>query len=238
MYADLTTRNPSFLKRFSHSKRFDMALELLAIDRNDKVLDYGTGDGFMLAKLLSANPQLVVGYEPTENAYQELQEATSKIADKRVKITNYVNHLEPQSFDKVCCLEVLEHLTEENQRKALLDIRSALKDAGFVVASVPIEIGLSGLLKNFARWILRQQHRNSTVVNILKSFIGWKIDRGNDAFILSHIGFDYRNLEKLFTFVGFGVKQRRFSPLQGLGGFLNSQVFFVLQKSKANNVLD
>ena len=47
-YAKLTIENPSLLKRLSHTKRFNVALELLAIGRNDDVLDYGTGDGFML----------------------------------------------------------------------------------------------------------------------------------------------------------------------------------------------
>jgi len=150
----------------------------------------------------------------------------------RVDITDDLNRFDSQEFDKVCCLEVLEHLTEENQRNVLCTISYVLNDHGFAVISVPIEIGVSGLLKNFARWILRQQHRNATAVNILKSFLGLKIDRGNQPFILSHIGFDYRDLEKVFASVGFEIKNKVYSPLKGFGGFFNSQVFFVLEKTE------
>lgn len=234
MYADHTIKNRSLLKRFSHSRRFELTLRLLAVARNDKVLDYGTGDGYMLIQMLSATPQpqRVVGYEPLESSYQELQQTISKMSTDRVEITDDLNRFDSQEFDKVCCLEVLEHLTEENQRNVLCTISYVLNDHGFAVISVPIEIGVSGLLKNFARWILRQQHRNATAVNILKSFLGLKIDRGNQPFILSHIGFDYRDLEKVFASVGFEIKNKVYSPLKGFGGFFNSQVFFVLEKTE------
>lgn len=232
MYADQTIKNRSFLKRFSHSRRFELALRLLAVARNDKVLDYGTGDGYMLIQMLLAHPQpqRIVGYEPLENSYQELQQAISKMSTDRVEITDDLNRFDPQEFDKVCCLEVLEHLTEENQRNVLCTISHLLNDQGSAVVSVPIEIGMAGLLKNFARWILRQQHPNATAVNILKSFLGLRIDRGNQPFIRSHIGFDYRALEKLFASVGFEIKNKLYSPLKGFGSFCNSQVFFVLEK--------
>lgn len=51
MYEDLTTNNKYFIKRFSHSKRFEMALQLLDFKTTDKFLDYGTGDCYMI-KLL------------------------------------------------------------------------------------------------------------------------------------------------------------------------------------------
>ena len=236
MYADLTTDSPSSLKRFSHSRRFNMALKLLAVKGDDKVLDYGTGNGFMIMQLLPLNPQLIVGYEPMEKIYQELQDVIRPISAGRVAITNDLSRLQAQKFDKICCLEVLEHLPNDHQCAVLASIRHFLNDQGIAVVSVPIETGWSGLLKNLARLILRQQHVNTTAVNILKSFLGLKIERGSRPFISSHIGFNYRDLEKLFSVAGFNIKTKRFSPLKGLGGFLNSQVIYVLAKNRRDQV--
>lgn len=225
-YVNLTTENPSRLKRFSHQKRFDIALKLLVIEGNDDILDFGTGDGFMLNKLLSKNPRSIVGYEPIEHQYKQLKEF---IDNKNVEITNELDNIEAKRFDKVCCLEVLEHMTENNQRLILAQIKRILKNGGRLVISVPIEIGLSGLLKNIARYYLRQAHPNATVLNIIKSFFRMKVDRGQKAYISSHVGFDYHDLENIITSSGYEIKRKCFSPLTAMRGFLNSQVFYVLE---------
>ena len=236
-YSELTIENPSLLKRFSHTKRFDIALELLAVERNDEILDYGTGDGFMLKKLLSANPQSVVGYEPMESQYKQLEEFISKQGIDNVAIIGDLSCIETSRFDKICCLEVLEHLTEDNQILVLTSIKCLLKNGGRAVVSVPIEVGLSGLLKNIARCILRQAHPNTTFLNIFKSFLCLKIERGQEAYISSHIGFDYHDLEGLIVSVGFEIKSKHYSPLKGFRGFINSQIFFVLE-SEVNTALN
>ena len=55
-------------------------------------------------------------------------------------------------------------------------------------------------------------------------------DRGDDSFISSHIGFYYHDLEGLLVSSKLEVKNRVFSPMPFLGGLLNSQVFFVVEK--------
>lgn len=231
-YAKLTTESPSLLKRFSHAKRFDVALELLAVEPNDEVLDYGTGDGFMLKKLLSANPRSIVGYEPMESQYEQLENMFGRQEHGKTTIATDLGCVAPRHFDKICCLEVLEHLPEHDQISALTEIKQLLKSGGVVVVSVPIEVGLSGLLKNFARWIIRQEHANATFINMWRAFFGQKIDRGQEAYITTHIGFDYRDLEKLIISEGYKVKKKRFSPLKGLNGVINSQIFFVLEETR------
>jgi len=231
MYSDLTTNNPSFLKRFSHARRFDLALELLAVDGEDNILDYGTGDGFMLRKLHSRTRGRIVGYEPMEDRFVQLQEAVRDIPGDRVSVSDDPCHLTMGRFDKICCLEVLEHLNEDGQRSVLSSIDSLLEDAGLVVVSVPIEVGVSGLLKNLARWVLGQKEPEAGAMNILKSFLGMKIDRRGAPYILSHIGFDYHALKRLFPSTGFRIRKVCYSPFKGLGRFLNSQVFFVLVKT-------
>lgn len=228
-YSELTVESPSLLKRFSHSKRFEVALELLALECNDEILDYGTGDGFMLKKLLTGNPQTIVGYEPLESQYQQLKQFVDRHQLGNVTIIDDLNRIETHRFDKICCLEVLEHLTEHNQLIALRNIKSLLKRGGLLVVSVPIEVGMSALLKNVVRLLLGQEHQNATILNIAKSCFGLKIGRGREAYICSHVGFDYHDLEKVLVSEGYRIKRRRFSPLKGLGGFVNSQIFYVLE---------
>src|SRR3954454_13172518 len=48
-YAALTTASRNPIKRFSHLRRFEIAMRLLALDGSDSIFDYGTGDGYVLA---------------------------------------------------------------------------------------------------------------------------------------------------------------------------------------------
>lgn len=227
-YAAQTVENPSLLKRFSHGRRFDIALELLNVKNNDEILDFGTGDGFMLKKLLSAKPQSIVGYEPMLTQYEQLEVFLDKHGINDVSIVADLSFIENRRFDKICCLEVLEHLQESDQLCVLNNMKNLLKKDGMVVVSVPIEIGFSGLLKNLARYALSQQSQNATLINVMKSFFGIKIDRGQESY-LSHIGFNYYDLEKIILLAGYKVKMKRFSPFKTSRGLVNSQIFFVLE---------
>ena len=227
-YSEQITKSPSLIKRFSHNKRFDIALDLLSITQDDDILDYGTGDGFMLRKLLSKNPRSVVGYERFHDT-KDLNDILNSTACSNVKIINDMRSIKDRLFDKVYCLEVLEHVTEENQIFILKEIKSILKSNGVVIISVPIEVGISGMIKFILRFFLRQSHQNSSLKNAIKSLFGIKINRGEDEYICTHVGFDYRDLEKTITGAGYKVKEKSFSPFRSLKWFINSQVFFVLE---------
>lgn len=227
-YAALTTENTSLLKRFSHKKRFDIAIKLLEVQCCDEILDYGTGDGFFVKKLYGLNPKYIVGYEPIDEQYEQLEKLTSELGSHRFLTAKDISAIGDKKFDKVSCLEVLEHLTEEGQTNVLENVRNFLKPDGTFVVSVPIEIGFSGLIKNLIRYLLRQSHGGSSFSNVIRSLFGLKIKRGMGPYISSHVGFDYRELVGLFSKSGFQVKKRCFSPFELLGP-LNSQVFFVLK---------
>ena len=55
IYSNLTIKNRSFFKRFSHNKRFQKALELVSLNDESSVLDFGTGDGYFLSLLREKN---------------------------------------------------------------------------------------------------------------------------------------------------------------------------------------
>ena len=236
MYADLTTQNKSLLKRFSHNTRFSIALDLLNPNSEDNILDYGTGDGFILAMIRSANKDCkIVGYEPVPYMFEELkkQNKISLNSGSYKKSVELVNSLNGYTgiFNKICCLEVLEHLTENNQKKEIKRMADMLTDDGELIISVPIEVGFSSLLKNIARILLRQTHGNASFKNIVYSMFGIHFHRGNESYISSHIGFYYHDLEKLILSSGLKICHKKFSPIPMLKGLINSQVFYVLEKS-------
>jgi SAM-dependent methyltransferase len=233
MYEALTTKNSSALKRFSHGMRFKIALELLDPQPGDRILDFGTGDGFMLTKIRSAADCRVTGYEPASPNYEEAVERLRKEpAGGSIDIVNSLEGL-PSAFNKICCLEVLEHLSEEVQRKEITRMLQLLTGDGKLIISVPIEVGLPSLLKNLARIVLGQTHGNTNLKTITRSLLGLRVRRSGGAYDPSHIGFNYHDLEKLLLSMRLEVTGKLFSPIKLLGGMVNSQVFFVLKKAAA-----
>lgn len=230
-YADQTTQNKSWLKRFSHGSRFKVALDLLNPAPEDQILDYGTGDGYMLSMIrLTDDNCRIVGYEPVPYMFKELNDKLGSSKNESVELIHNLNGY-TGNFNKICCLEVLEHLTKENQTKEITNMMNLLTEDGKLIISVPVEIGFSSLLKNIARIVLGQAHGNTNLRTIIYSVFGIHFDRGNRPYIFSHMGFYYQDLENLIVSLGLTIHSKKFSPISMLGRAINSQVFFVLRKS-------
>lgn len=230
MYKDLTTRNRSALKRFSHQQRFDVAIELLGLNDADTFLDYGTGDGHLLVLLnqRGIRPRRTFGFEPFPLNFKELQQTAESGFGSEVEISETPPD-GASCFSKISCLEVLEHMPAERQRSLLGKMKSLMSRDGLLVVSVPIEIGLGGLLKNFARIVLGQTHEGTTSRNLLRSAFGLNVERPKGSYVSSHIGFDYRELEPLFDEAGLQVVRRVCSPFPWLGAMCNSQICYLLR---------
>jgi 2-polyprenyl-3-methyl-5-hydroxy-6-metoxy-1,4-benzoquinol methylase len=225
-YSHLTIDSDSAIKRFSHRKRFSLARQLLAVSAGHRVLDYGAGDGYFLRFVRSSQPAaMMVAYDPSQEMLSQIRGADSPRAiDKAV---SDVSSMEDHSFDRIACLEVLEHLTEKEQVDTLRQIRRLLADDGLLLVSVPIEIGPSAIAKNVARLIARHPHPGASLLNLIRSAFGMAVAR--DAARLSHIGFDHRDLKRLFPRCGLEIEATVCSPWPLLGSLLNSQIFFVLR---------
>ena len=125
-YSNLTVKNSSFFKRFSHKKRFEKALKLADLSDENSILDFGTGDGYFLNLLRENTHATIVGYEPIDDMFEQLEKT---ISDKTIKIINNLNAVK-EKFDVVYCLEVLEHFREEHQIKRIKEIKSKLNKNG------------------------------------------------------------------------------------------------------------
>ncbi len=188
----------------------------------------------MLELIREANSQCgLAGYDPLPATLDELVERTAAIAEtQRLRLISGSDDIS-DTYSKICCLEVLEHLSSANQAKEIERLLELLDATGTLIVSVPIEVGIPSLCKNLARLCLRQTHGNTSLKTILRSLFGMKIERGDGSFIHTHIGFYYQDLERVIRASGLEIVKRVFSPIKPLGRLVNSQVFFVLRRAHA-----
>ncbi len=233
-YDRQTVANPSLIKRLSHRARYDVAVGLLAPDPGMTVLDYGTGDGLLLSYLARTYPEArCMGFEPVDEMSAQARALLSRTETEAVLLTRR-EQLQGIRCQRLCCMEVMEHLDETTMAQAFADFRQVLLPEGKLLISVPIEIGLSALAKNLVRWGNRQAQEGTSLRTVLAAALGRtdhipRINRG--GYIDSHLGFDYRELRRRVRHEGFVIERQTFGPMPWLGAVLNSQVFWLCRRS-------
>lgn len=232
-YSKRTFNSPNPIRRYSHRRRLSYCLDILDLTGQEKVLDYGCGSGQFLENLHQSFPLLkLVGFEPVMKI--KLSSAIKIYKDIELLAKDATMY---GKFDVICCFEVFEHFNEAFQKKMVENMMRLLNEDGKVVVSVPIEVGPPALLKNMMRTrkFFNPKATEATIKNILRSTLFLPIEeyRKREGY-LSHMGFDYRNLEKLFSSY-FSFTSKSFSPFRRIGPLVNSQIFFVL-KPLANKI--
>lgn len=232
-YSQWTTASPSRIKRFSHRKRLQIAERFAS---NGRILDYGAGDGELLRLLASLQgcTAELWGFEPY--LLQAARDNLARLVGERVRLVESLDGLPMQYFDRVYCLEVLEHLPEPLQIQAVRNIGQLLTPDGRCVISVPIEVGPASLAKNVVRLVARQPHPGTTLRTITRSAFGQPIVRPDTDYIPSHIGFRHRQLESLLASLRITVERRVCSPFPWLGIWANSQVYYLCRLPPAGEV--
>ena len=226
-YSSMTIGNNSPIKRWSHNSRFTKALGAMPPAANDRILDFGTGDGHLIGLLKQECPSVrVCGFDP--HLDPSADDVKQRFPD--VKFVKDRDGIGAGPFDKIYCLETLEHFVGEPLTEIVAFLTRHTSPNGRILVSVPIEIGLSSLLKNLFRTMVGQRHRGTTWKIIWDSFIGntAAIARppSETGWISSHLGFDFRIIPVLFAKYGFEVETVGYSPLPIPSHSLNSQVFF------------
>lgn len=228
MYSSLTYANKSFIKRYTHGRRMEIARQLIEYYNPDTILDYGSGDGaiYLTEDFKYDSASKICLYEPL--LHTELKQQLNQIGrPEKFEVTAILPH---QKFAMVTCFEVLEHFQEKSLLNRLYEIRQLMKRSSILIISVPIETGISGFLKNCLRALLGQQHSNSSIYNVIKSLFGMPIKRidGNAGYIDSHIGFNHNLLEQEIRNSGFKICKVRYSPSNiPILRYLSSQKFLV-----------
>jgi len=232
-YEDYTYNSKNPLARLAHRTRFSKATNIVLNlqnqcrreEKNLVLLDYGAGDGHFLHNLSSKNWEgELVGFEPLMSL---------KFPGDSISFHSDLRQLLDGQFDIITCFEVLEHFNSKGQREILSNINRLLANNGRVVISIPIEMSFPSIVKNLRRRLTLRAIRKPkeyTFYNMWRAFCGKDIPEVRDAEgYLTHIGFDHKKLEQLFTEF-FLVESRSYSPFSVLGVSFNSQIFYVLKK--------
>jgi 2-polyprenyl-3-methyl-5-hydroxy-6-metoxy-1,4-benzoquinol methylase len=194
-YSKNTVNSRNLVKRWLHRSRLDASVKLLDLPARSRVLDYGCGSGELSRRISKRFPQAqIVAFDPADDLFSQ---ARHKLADRpNVLVTRDLDML-PGTFDRVACLEVLEHLPPVELEAALLDIRVAVADDGLCLFTFPIEHGAMSLAKNVYR-ITTGGDPYPSLTSTARAFFGLPVPRQESAnlndcrYIYSHLGFDCR----------------------------------------------
>jgi SAM-dependent methyltransferase len=219
-YAAGTHAHRRRLFRFSHLRRFSIARDFLDARPESRVLDYGSGDGYLLGLLLERVPiENLTALEPIDF----LQEQLKRRFGDRIRIVSSASDLPTGSFDRVACLEVLEHLQPDVVGETLSELERLLAPDGILVVSVPIEVGPTALFKYVAAVALTRMDRRYSIPELARATLGFAVPRDPTMKFLPHKGFDFREMRRLLE-QRFRMERELFSPVSWLGSALNAQV--------------
>ncbi len=214
-YSQSTVNSSNPVKRWLHRSRLDASLKLLKIKRRSRVLDYGCGSGELSRRISARFPaSQIVAFDPADDLYRQAQRRLEGCAN--VLVTNTLDML-PGTFDRVACLEVLEHLPPVELEAALLDIRIALARDGLCLFTFPIEHGAMSLAKNVYR-ITTGGDPYPSLASTARALFGLPVPRqpsaslNNCSYIYSHLGFDCRAMLATISAV-FAIEDVHVLPL-------------------------
>jgi 2-polyprenyl-3-methyl-5-hydroxy-6-metoxy-1,4-benzoquinol methylase len=246
VYARKQLHSKSRVIAFSHMRRFQTALDLVAPRTTGRrILDYGCGDGTFIDTLLASEcaPLEIIGAEISDQLIEDCRTRFQPRPDVQfVRIDELQSRFSRIPFDLIICMEVLEHAT--NPEVLLDEMHSLLSPNGLLIVSVPVETGPVLLFKQAVRivsgWRGIGDYRwtsRYTVAEYLKSLFA-----GSSAHIVRpvirpsdshpyhcHKGFNWRWLKAKIA-ERFELQQVFGSPFKSVPPALSSQVWLVARK--------
>lgn len=144
--------HPNRLFRYIENTRIKRLIEAASINETSKVLEIGCGAGHILDRI---NKGILTGIDISA---VQIQRAEKRLGNKAQLIKAPAEHLpfEDESFDRVICTEVFEHVLEPEI--VLNEMNRVLKKDGIISLSIPNEnliIFTKWVLLNFGfKWVL------------------------------------------------------------------------------------
>lgn len=238
-YGEQTHNSPYWIIRYPHRKRYQLAADALSRDCPRSLLDYGAGDGHVLAELATAGgclPACVLAYEPDADFARMISDRVAGTAlHNAVRVVMELSELDSQErFEFILCLGVMEHMPLRERERFYAVCARHLSPGGKCLIDVPVEVGVSLVIKEAARVLLKGRGREYSTADLLRRLVGRRQrDRARfdasveDTWIQDHTGFDHRlfreELEARFTVL------REFpSPFGKLPASLGNQEMFYL----------
>lgn len=229
---------------WSHRRRFETGLRLARRFHGQRVLDYGCGDGTFLALLdaTDTKPREAVGAEIDDYQVDDCRRRLGNRPGLRFEpISRLDDEAHRGAYDAVVCMEVLEHVVD---LKTVIDrLWHLLADGGTLLVSVPVETGVSLIVKQLVRrvagWRGIGDYPGTSTYTLREYWTSVFAGRrphlprptfgSVDAPFHDHKGFNWMALADRLS-LQFTIDRIVASPLPWLGPQLATQVWFVARK--------
>lgn len=231
-YGRYTYNSPSLIRRYTHRLRLNRSIKSLGLRKIDSILDYGAGDGYMAKLLCKLGFTNICCFEPLGEQYSQMLYLLSEHPE--IQKTNNVSEIIKHKYDKIFCLEVLEHLPEKQLITSIQTIYKLLNKDGKALITVPCESGINGFVKNCIKKTIdkNENYSYTDLWNIAhnKKAIS-RIAKHHDThpYIYEHLGFSNIQLEQYLNSNNFEIENKFYFPLKYLN-FFSSQIFYIISK--------
>ena len=228
-YSKLLYDSDSLIINFMMYRHLYYALSLAKLDEKKIILDLGCSDGPFLPTLNKYGKKII----GLDYSYEWLLDAKNLINYRRYPLKKTVllnaegQHLpfKDKSLDLVFCLETLEHVP--NSIKFINEIFRILGENGELVYSIPIEIGISLLIRHLLGKLINFPRESYTLKEL---FINGVLKKPPKRINVpgNHRDFDWRVIHRLIN-KKFKEIEVIYSPFSFLKR-LNPTVIFKVRK--------
>ena len=135
---ELYERTLRDVKRGKFPGDFNVKLRMCDPRPGEKILDIGCGIGWFAAAVASQCGAKVLGIDASEYAVSEARKKYGNVNNLDFQACDALLIEYEEAFDKIVCLDVLEHFSYEEAQTLLKKIHTALREEGSLVLCVPV----------------------------------------------------------------------------------------------------
>jgi len=131
----LTSGPPA--QRFWHQSKLNLLDWIFPVASGDRIIDVGCGSG-VFSDAMAKRGADVLGIDANQSAVEYATRTFARPGGATFR-KGFLDELalEPASFDKAVCLEVIEHVYEHQARKLFTDLFAILKPGGQLFVTTP-----------------------------------------------------------------------------------------------------
>lgn len=206
----------SFLIRYYAYLPLKHSLKYITFSENSRILDIGCSDGPFLPTL-NYYAKSIIANDILQNRVREAKNLIDFNLNKSKKINlmcsdgHYLPFKE-KNFDIIFCLEVLEHIARPDQ--FLRELLRVLKKNGTLICTLPIETGLSLLVRNFIGKIAHFPRPKYKLKQYFQRILLKEGGRGYKGEV-GHKNFDWREIKNNLK-LHFKILKMKYIPINFL----------------------
>jgi 2-polyprenyl-3-methyl-5-hydroxy-6-metoxy-1,4-benzoquinol methylase len=126
------------LKRGKFPGDFNVKLRMCDPGPGEKILDIGCGIGWFAATVASQYRAEVLAIDASKYSINEARKRYGNVNNLDFQVCDALLIEYEEVFDKILCLDVLEHFSHKDAQILLKKIHTALREGGSLVLCVPI----------------------------------------------------------------------------------------------------